>query len=551
MSILRIGRGSGLTVAFALIVGCSSDSQAPTPHPADGGPDVALPPLGSGGAGAGGMPATMSSGGRTMTQVPGKDATPSLDAGSGGATGGADSGADADTSGPPLFSFAWQRSYGQSYAAHVEADAMGAAIVSGTIFDTKDVQLGIYALASHGGADVMLSRIAASGAINWARTYGGTADDYPVSFVLRSDDQIDLVGLYNGTGNIGGPAFPAFAGTPTRFDVYVAGLTAVGDHRWSHAITSTEEAFAGPGLALDATNGLLVPGSFLGTTTITGAGSASKGSWDAFYARYGEPAGDVSASVTLGAAGDDRASQVVFMGADVLLLGHFQGTVTFPTTPPTTLTSAGGTDVFVARMTTAGVMTSAIAFGGTGDEDVSRARLDSNGNVVLGGVFSSPSLSILGGPPLTSAGGKDAFVATLSPALEHRWSVSFGGDGDDYLRDLATGPAGLIAITGEFRDTITFGKKRWTAARGDAATSDVDFFVATLGERGAITWSNAGGGPSTDRGLGVAIDHNGGIYVTASFMSPIGFGGDVLSPDPGQFGSALVRYTHSGSPNGN
>ncbi len=66
-------------------------------------------------------------------------------------------------------------------------------------------------------------------------------------------------------------------------------------------------------------------------------------------------------------------------------------------------------------------MTSAVAFGGRGDDDVSRARLDSNGNVVVGGVFSSPTLSVLGGPALKSKGGRDGFVALLSPSLAHTW----------------------------------------------------------------------------------------------------------------------------------
>ncbi|HEX4339286.1 MAG TPA: hypothetical protein VH062_25435 [Polyangiaceae bacterium] len=532
--------GSWASLLLSL-AGCSSNTATAARPGSDAGPDVVSSPQGDGGAvgagGAGGKPVVERDAGRAGSGGGGEI----TDASAGNQDGDATPEHDGSVATSHPLRFVWQRDYGQSYAAHVETDSMGAAIVSGTLFDTNNVVLGTNTLVSHGGADVMLSRIAASGAINWARTYGGTADDYPVSFVLRKDDGIDLVGLYNGTGNIGGPPFPPFAGTPTRFDVYVAGLAANGDHRFSKAITSTQEAFAGPGLALDDTNALLVPGSFLGTTTIASS-EVSKGSWDAFFARYSEPAGAVTASVAFGSTGDDRASQAIFTGTDVVLLGHFQGTVVFPTTPPTTLVSAGGNDVFVVRMSTAGVMTSAVAFGGTGDEDVSRARLDSSGNVVVGGVFSSPTLSVLGGPALKSKGGRDGFVAVLSPSLAHTWSVSFGGDGDDYLRDLATGPSGTIAITGEYRDSIQLDKLYHAAKDGDAATTDIDFFVATLGSDGNVTWSATAGGPSADRGLGVAMDESGGVYVTASFQSAIDFGGDVLTPAAGQFGSALVRY---------
>jgi hypothetical protein len=440
--------------------------------------------------------------------------------------------------------YAWQVSYDRSYAAHVEVDSKGAAIVSGTIFDAKDIQVGGKPLKSHGAADVMLSRVLPSGAVDWARNYGGTANDYPVSFVLDGSDRIHLVGLYDGEGNIGGPAFPAFAGTPSRYDVYVAGLAANGDHRWSHAITSTEEAFAGPGLALDGADNLLVPGSFLGTTTIAGAPRISHGSWDAYFTRFEEPNGDSTVALPFGGTGDDRATHALFTGKEVILLGRFQGSVAFPTTPPTTLVSAGGTDIFIARVTPSGTMTSVVAFGGTGDEDLAGAKLDDSGDVIIGGTFSSPSLSIFGGPALLSAGGRDLFVASLSRTLGHYWSVRFGGPLDDYLRDFVLAPNGEIALTGEFRDSITFGPDTWKAARAaDASTSEIDFLVATLGTLGVPTWSFAAGGPLPDRGLGIAVDAGSNLYVTATFQNPIDFGGGVtLTPDPGQWASALVRF---------
>src|SRR5262249_20657433 len=157
--------------------------------------------------------------------------------------------------------------------------------------------------------------------------------------------------------------------------------------------------------------------------------------------------------------------------------------------------------------TTAGVMTDVVAIGGPGDEDVARASLDANGDLVIGGTFSSPTVAIRGGPPLATAGGKDIFVAALSTSLEHSWSVRFGGAGDDHLRALALGRSDVVAITGEFASSIAFGDRTWHAdGAADGAPGEIDFFVATLGEKGVPTWSLAAGGPSPDRGLGVAID---------------------------------------------
>ena len=103
-----------------------------------------------------------------------------------------------------------------------------------------------------------------------------------------------MTGLYNGTGNIGGPDFPPFAGTAGRFDVSIAGLTASGDHRWSKTINTTADAFAG-GIALDGAGNAFVLGHFIGTATINGAQRPSAGSWDVFLARFDDPTGTIGA----------------------------------------------------------------------------------------------------------------------------------------------------------------------------------------------------------------------------------------------------------------
>jgi hypothetical protein len=189
-------------------------------------------------------------------------------------------------------------------------------------------------------------------------------------------------------------------------------------------------------------------------------------------------------------------------------------------------------------------MSSVVAFGGPGDEAVQGARLDSDGTVVVAGDFTSPSLSVLGGAPLANAGGSDAFVARLRGDLSHVWSTRFGGDADDHVRDLALGPRGEIAITGEFQNSIEFVPRVHLAARGpDAGPSAIDVFLAKLSQDGVPIWSMSAGGAAMDRGLGVAMDRVSSVYLVASFQSSTDFGGgEILTPPTGEWGSALVKY---------
>ena len=43
--------------------------------------------------------------------------------------------------------------------------------------------------------------------------------------------------------------------------------------------------------------------------------------------------------------------------------------------------------------------------------------------------------------------------------------------------------------------------------------------------------------------LGVASDSAGALYATLSFQSPVDFGFGLLTPDPGQWASALIKLS--------
>jgi hypothetical protein len=79
----------------------------------------------------------------------------------------------------------------------------------------------------------------------------------------------------------------------------------------------------------------------------------------------------------------------------------------------TTLTSAGGTDIFVAKYSSLGVLTWAEGFGGLANDDNYAVAVDSTGHCVTSGVFSGTAN--FGGPTLTSAGGNDVSLLRVDP----------------------------------------------------------------------------------------------------------------------------------------
>jgi hypothetical protein len=137
---------------------------------------------------------------------------------------------------------------------------------------------------------------------------------------------------------------------------------------------------------------------------------------------------------------------------------------------------------------------------------------------------------------LTSAGGTDIFVAKYAPDSTLLWVVRMGGTTHntdpenstpgptDGGRGLAVDGVGNVYVTGEFHGTGDFGAINLTAG------SDRDGFAAKLDSAGNVTWAKSWGqtGGSYDHECGYAIDTDnlGNAYVVG-IRNADGNGGSV------------------------
>ena len=138
-------------------------------------------------------------------------------------------------------------------------------------------------------------------------------------------------------------------------------------------------------------------------------------------------------------------------------------------------------------------------------------------------------------------------VALALPALclaaepSYVWTVRAGGARYDKTRGLCTDRAGNVYMTGEFGDVADFGTEKITS-RGD-----LDFFVAKYSPQGKCLWVRPGGGAKTDRGYGVAVDEQGGVFVTGHYQSSDALFGDAYSlPLRGDYDVFTAKYDSSG-----
>jgi hypothetical protein len=256
---------------------------------------------------------------------------------------------------------------------------------------------------------------------------------------------------------------------------------------------------------------------------------------DIFVAKYSSTGGYVWAK-TVGGTGADGGTAVKVDGSsNVFVTGYISGSVDFG---GGSLVSAGGQDVFLVKYSSTGGHLWSKRFGSTATDQGTGVSTDTSGNVIVVGTFNG-SIN-LGGGGLTSAGGRDMFVAKFSATGQHLWSKRFGGTGNDDVRGVAVDAAGDVLLTGQFLGTINFGGTNLTSAGFE------DIFLAKLsGAAGGHVWSKRFGNSSApDFGYGVAVDGSGNVAMTGYFAG-CDFGGGTLAAQ--MYDIFVAKYSSSGA----
>ncbi|MDI3285893.1 hypothetical protein [Polyangium sp. 15x6] len=197
----------------------------------------------------------------------------------------------------------------------------------------------------------------------------------------------------------------------------------------------------------------------------------------------------------------------------LVLTGHFDGTINLGAKD---LTSKGGNDVFIASYSQGGHHRWSASFGGSLDEDVTRAAIDGKGAMYVLAQFQQTV--DFGGGPLVNAGGRDVAILKLTSWGKLEWSVRFGGALTDIPGAIAVGADGNIYVVGQFDGTAAIGSKTLTSAGG------ADLFLLSLTPSGSVRWAKSIGGPGNDGGTGAGVDAAGNVYVAGYFEGTVDFG---------------------------
>ena len=280
----------------------------------------------------------------------------------------------------------------------------------------------------------------------------------------------------------------------------------------------------GTGIGLDAKGNVYVAGRFQDTATFGTTQLTSKGGNDIFLAKL-TPSGTVEWAISQGGPNTDYVHDGAVDGAgNTYITGSFYSSTTIGTT---SLTATGGQDFFVAKLDPSGKVAWVASGGGTSGDAGRGIAVDSSGNVyVVGSFYSKASV---GTKILNAAGSNDIFLAVYSSAGALKQVTSAGGTGDDQPRDLAVDSTGNMYVAGYFGGTTSLGK---TYTAGGLQ----DVFVAKFDTAGKVVWGTAAGGGGMDGAYAITVNNLGESFIAGNFEKTATFGSKKLTSGGGNDG---------------
>lgn len=421
----------------------------------------------------------------------------------------------------------WSQSFGDASdqrAASIVVDGDGNILIAGSFRGAIDFGGGT--LVSAGGNDIYLAKFDANGNHIWSRSYGDGQHQFAFGLAVNSLGQPVLAGSFRGAVNFGGGNHVSAGG----YDIYVAKFDANGYHLWSRSYGDEQDQY-GTGVGVDSGGMVGVTGYFEGTVDFGGGPLTSAGGTDIFLFRLDSSSGYHMWSKRFGDASDQGATDLAtHIQGRIVITGRAYGTVDFGGGP---LTSAGGSDTFIALFRPWGDHQWSRLVGGV-QHDVGYGVDFSllTDAVVVTGFFAATAY--FGGAPLTAVGGIDVFLAKYDIDGNHVWSCGFGGEENEYPRDVAVRNWGEIAFTGYFEGTADFGGGPLTSA------GQSDIIIATYDANCNHLTSQRAGDANRQEGEGAAYTDGGQVVALGHFEGAIDLGGAPLTSN-GSFDIYLAK----------
>ncbi len=294
----------------------------------------------------------------------------------------------------------------------VSIDDNGNSVVTG-YFTSSTITFGTTTLTNSGSFNIFTVQYDVGGNVLWAKTSDGTVWDMAWGLGIATDGNRNVLvtgRMFSPTLIFGSDTLTS-QGTSNIFTVK---YDANGNVLWARSTDGTSSN-AGNGITADISGNTYVTGSFGTPITFGAFTLTSSGGTDIFTVKYDVVGNVLWAKSAGGAYGDLGTGIATDNNGHLYITGYYYGYfIQFGSSTIANTNSSGVyDDIFVMKHDDSGNAICANGAGGIFNDDALAIATDGDGNVYITGNFDSPTIAF-GSTTLTNAGGQDIFVAKLS-----------------------------------------------------------------------------------------------------------------------------------------
>jgi len=246
----------------------------------------------------------------------------------------------------------------------------------------------------------------------------------------------------------------------------------------------------------------------------------------------------------------DLSSIATDNSGNVYVAGYYWGALTFESDPVNVSVVADENTAYLAKIDSGGDKVWLIGWEGLYGIEADDVEIDDAGNIYVGGIYDH-IVDFDPGPDhnyfMSDGYSADCYVSKFDTSGNYYWTRVWGGEGNEYLADIAVDGDGNIASCGTFAQTVDFDPGPGEDIHeGDNYSQS---YVMTLDPNGNYRWTQTFGSSSTEYIRCVAADHRGNIFAGGEFRGDLTIESDpsiIVSSSDGSYDAYMAGFGPNG-----
>ena len=463
-------------------------------------------------------------------------------------------------------------------SGNVYVTGQGGSGVVVTAFSSNGVAFGT-TLANSGNTDAFLVKYDTSGIVQWVARVASAAVDIGYGIATDSSGNVYVTGQGGSNAVVtafssNGAAFGTTIANSGLNDAFIVKYNTNGIVQWVTRVAGTQTDIA-RAIAVDSGGNFCVTGQFTATPMTVYSSVMSlfsvlpnAGGSDAYIVKYGatgDPQWVARVASTIDEIGfaiaTDSSGNVYVTGRAAsgnVVTAFSSNGVAFGTTLP----NSGGTDAFIVKYNTNGIVQWVARVASTSGDTAYGIATDSSGNVYVTGqcgatatAFSSDGVAF--GTLTGSSGSGDAFIVKYDTSGIVQWVARVGSTSGDLARAIATDSSGNVYVTGQGGSGVVltaFSSNGVAFGTTLANSGGDDAFIVKYNTSGIVQWVAKVASTAADIGYGITTDSSGNVYVTGqggpnvalTAFSSNGVAFGTTLANSGSTDAFIVKYDTSG-----